>query len=88
MTMPKSITMTKDGGHYFRAMAFNYAFTIPLLVPVLVFLIIAIINPFWFRNDMFNWVEQSVNKIARWRNYKMYTIYLGTDPELWHGLKD
>lgn len=88
MSMPKSVTMTKDGGNYYRAQAFNYAFTIPTLIPVLIALLIALLNPFWFRNELFNWIEQTINKIARWRNYKMYTIYLGTDPELWHSLKD
>jgi GTP cyclohydrolase I len=40
------------------------------------------------RNDFFNLIENTINKISRWRNLKMYTIYLGTDPELWHSLKD
>lgn len=88
MSLPQSVTMTKDGGYYWRAMGFNYAVTLPLLLPVALVLLVAIINPLWFRNDFFNWIERKVNQIARWRNYKMYTIYLGTDPEVWHTLKD
>jgi hypothetical protein len=88
MTLPKSVTMTRDGGFYFRAMAFRLAFTYAILLPVLVVILIAVLNPFWFRDSFFRWVENTVNKIARWRNYKQYSLYLGTDPEMWHTLKD
>jgi len=54
---------------------------------VCVMLILAIINPFWFRSSFFNWVERTVNRLSIWRNRLTYRIYLGTDPELWHALK-
>lgn len=88
MSLPKSVTMTRDGGFYFRAMLFRYAVTYAIILPVLAVILVAVLNPFWFRDDFFRWVENTVNKIARWRNYKQYALYLGTDPEMWHTLKD
>jgi hypothetical protein len=58
------------------------------LAPVLVLTVLAIFNPFWFRDEFFNWVERTVNRITVWRNRITYRIYLGTDPEIWHALKD
>ena len=85
--MNKEIQLTRDGGNFYRAMAFHWAFVVVAFVPVFVALLIAIVNPFWFRDDMFRFIENGVNKISRWRNYKKYHIYLGTDPKLWHTLK-
>ena len=87
MSLPKSVTMTRDGGFYWRAMVFRYAVTYAILLPVLAVILVALINPFWFRDSMFRWVETKVNQIARWRNYQQYRLYLGTDPEMWHTLK-
>jgi len=88
MALPKQITMTRDGGNWWRAMAFRQLITYLAIVPIIVGLIIAIINPLWFRDSMFNWVEKTVNKFTQWRNYRVYAIYLGADPEMWHTLKD
>ena len=87
MSLPKSITMTRDGGFYWRAMVFRYVFTYTIILPVLAVIVVAVANPFWFRDSMFRWVENTVNRIARWRNYQQYRLYLGTDPEMWHTLK-
>lgn len=86
--LPKEIKITKDGGNYWRAMAFRHAFTYVILIPVAILILIAVINPLWFRDDFFRWVESSVNKIAQWRNYRVYSMYLGMDPKVWHALKD
>lgn len=83
----KEITLTRNGGNFYRAMAFHWAFVAVAVVPVFLVLLVAIINPFWFRDDMFRFVENAVNKASRWRNYKKYHIYLGTDPKMWHTLK-
>jgi len=57
-------------------------------VPFVVTLIIlAILNPLWFRDSFFRWVENTVNRFAKWRNYRQYALYLGCDPEYWHTLK-
>lgn len=82
------VTLTPDGGNYKSALAFHYGFIAVCILPVLALLIIAIINPFWFRDDLFGWVEQFTHKLARWRDYRKYAIYLGTDPKMWHALKD
>lgn len=88
MTMPKTVTMTRAGGRFWRAQAFSVALTYGvLLLPVLVALILAVINPFWFRDRFFNWVERTVNRLSIWRNRLAYRIYLGTDPEMWHTLR-
>jgi hypothetical protein len=88
MSLPKTVTMTRQGGRFWRAQAFGLTISIVALVPVLVALILAVINPFWFRDGFFNWVERTVNRITVWRNRRTYRIYLGTDPEIWHALKD
>ena len=85
--MNKEIELKPGEGNYYRAMTFHWVFVAICIVPVALALIIAIINPFWFRDDMFRWIESGVNKLSRWRNYKKYHIYLGTDPKLWHTLK-
>lgn len=88
MALPREIELTKDGGFYYKAQAFRHAATWPVLPFVAVALLVAIINPLWFRDSFFRFMERKVNDYARWRNYKMYAIYLGCDPKMWHTLKD
>lgn len=85
--LPDTVDLTPEGGRYYRAMAYWWISTAIIVVPVVVVTIFALINPFWFRDSFFRWTEQTVNKIARWRNYKQYALYLGCDPEYWHTLK-
>lgn len=84
----KQITMTRDGGRFWRARAWSLAVTYSTLPFVIVVLATAVLNPFWFRSDMFTWVERRVNQFSRWRDHKAYTIYLGCDPKVWHALKE
>jgi hypothetical protein len=88
MALPKEIKMTRDGGNYWRAMAFRHVVTYAILLPVILAVLIAVINPFWFRDNFFRWVETKVNQVSQWRNYRTYALYLGADPEMWHTLKD
>lgn len=88
MSLPKTVVLTRDGGRYWPAMAFHFAVTLAVLPVVLMALVIAVINPFWFRNDLFDVVERRINEFSRWRGYRQYSIYLGTDPRMWHALKD
>lgn len=88
MSLPREVKMTRDGGNFWRATIFSQIFTAVVLFPVVLLVIVAILNPFWFRDNFFNWVERSVSKIAQWRNYRTYSLYLGTDPRVWHALKD
>lgn len=83
----KEIQLRPGEGRYYRAMAFHWVTVSTLIVPVCVALILAIINPFWFRDSMFRWIESKVNQLSRWRNYTQYRIYLGCDPKMWHSLK-
>jgi hypothetical protein len=85
--MNKEIELTPDGGRYYRAMTFHWVSVAVFIVPVFVALVLAIVNPFWFRDSLFRWIESSVNRLSRWRNYKKYHIYLGCDPKMWHTLK-
>ena len=87
MSLPKSITMTRDGGNFWLALTFRHITTAVLITPIFLMLVLAIINPLWFRDRFFNWVEKLVYRITRWRNYRVYAIYLGTDPRMWHTLK-
>jgi hypothetical protein len=84
--LPDTVKLTKDGGRYYRAIIFWYTVTSLAVVPVLILLLISILNPFWFRDGLFRWTENSVNKFARWRNYRQYGLYLGCDPTYWHTL--
>ena len=85
--MNKEIELTPQGGRYYRAMTFHWVIVALLIVPVILVLLVAIVNPFWFRNAMFEWVERRVNQLSRWRNYQKYRIYLGCDPRMWHTLR-
>jgi hypothetical protein len=67
--------------------AFWYTATVIAVPFVFVALVVAILNPLWFRDSFFRWVENMVNKLAKWRNYRQYALYLGCDPEYWHTLK-
>lgn len=88
MGLPRDVTITKDGGYFYRCVAFRSIFTLMVLPFVLVAVILAILNPFWFRDSFFSWIEDYTSRIVRWRNYQQYRIYLGTDPTMWHALKD
>ena len=83
----KEIELKPGEGRYYRAMTFHWVIVSALIVPVIAALIVAIINPFWFRDAMFRWIETKVNQLSRWRNYTQYRIYLGCDPKMWHSLK-
>lgn len=86
--MTKEITMTRDGGFYYRALSFHFVFTGLVLPFVVLIVLFGIINPFWFREWMFQKIERNINKLARFRDKIKYRLYLGTDPEFWHKLKD
>ena len=86
--MSKDITMTRDGGHYWRAVFVHWTIVTLVVVPFVVLIILALVNPFWFRNGFFSWVERKANQVAAWRDRTKYRVYLGCDPAVWHALKD
>ena len=85
--MNQEIELTPQGGRYYQAMAFHWLTVTVLIVPVAAVLLIAVLNPFWFRTAMFEFIERRVNQLSRWRNYQKYRIYLGCDPQMWHTLR-
>jgi hypothetical protein len=88
MALPKTVELTKDGGNFYRAQAFHYLVLAVVIVPVLIMTPLVLLNPFWFRDSGIAWFDRQLNQLIRWRNLVKYRIYLGTDPELWHALKD
>jgi hypothetical protein len=85
--MNKEITLTPAGGRFYRAMIFHWI-TVGVALPGLaVVMLLAVVNPFWFRESMFDWAERRINQFSRWRNNIKYRIYLGCDPVVWHTLK-
>ena len=87
MSIPKSVTLTREGGHYWRAVIFRAVMAYSTVPFVALFLLLALLNPFWFRDSFFSFIERQTNKFSRWISYRQYAIYLGTDPEVWHALK-
>ena len=81
------ITLTPAGGRFYRAMAFHWFTVVFVIAPLAIAMIAAILNPFWFRDSMFNFLERKVNEFTRWRNNIKYRIYLGCDPVIWHTLR-
>jgi hypothetical protein len=49
---------------------------------------IVLLNPFWFRTPLISKFNNMIARLTDCRHYKEYKIYLGTDPKLWHILKD
>jgi len=45
-----------------------YFVTLFLAVPLLITLILAIFNPFWFRDSFLRWNERFAGKLAQWRD--------------------
>lgn len=39
-----------------------------LLIPMSIIVIVAILNPFWFRDNMLRWVERFAGKMGEWRD--------------------
>jgi hypothetical protein len=85
--MQKEINLEPNGGNFLTAMAFHWICVAVLIVPILLVLLIAVCNPFWFRDWFFNYIERIVQRITNWLNYRKYHIYLGCDPKIWHSLK-
>jgi hypothetical protein len=78
---------TKEGGRYYRARAYYWASIIMMLPLLIIAMILAYLNPFWFRGSLMDLIEDIVNYIAQKRNYRMKAIYMGCDPEFWDTLR-
>ena len=84
----ETVTMTPDGGNWYRMKFAHYGILSVLFVPIFIILCTLLMNPLWFRDDLLIWFENKVNEFSVWRNKFLYRIYLGMDPEVWHALKD
>ena len=84
----ETVTMTPDGGYWYRMKFAHYGILTVMLIPVFVSLCVMLLNPLWFRDDLLIWFENKINEFSVWRNKLLYRIYLGMDPEVWHALKD
>lgn len=85
--MTTNVTLTRDGGRFYRATALAIALTWPVVPIALIIMVIALINPLWFREWALEKIVNYTESYSRWRNYKVYTVYLGMDPKVWHTLK-
>lgn len=86
--LPDKIDYTRQGGRYYRAMAWFYFTVVVLMLPVLTLLLAGLLNPLWFRDDFLRWLQNTIERLTARRNYVMYRLYLGMDPKVWHALKD
>ena len=84
----QTVSMTPDGGNWYRMKLAHYLILAFLIGPVFLCLVVCLLNPLWFRDDLLIWFENKVNEFSVWRNKFLYRIYLGMDPEVWHALKD
>ena len=87
-SIPQQVTMTKEGGFYYRMSAVFYLSIAISFIPIFLMLVVTLLNPLWFRDDLLIWFQNKVENFAQWRNRLLYRVYLGTDPEVWHALKD
>jgi hypothetical protein len=84
----QTVTMTPEGGRWWRMRIIHWSILGVMFLPILVVLCVFLLNPLWFRDDLLIWFENKINAFSVWRNKILYRIYLGMDPEVWHALKD
>jgi hypothetical protein len=64
-----------------------WSITGPALIPFIALVLLAIINPFWFRADMINWTEKAARKLAEWRDGTKFVKYYHDKAHLFDTLK-
>lgn len=82
------VTMMPGGGNWWQMRLAHWGILAVLFLPIFAILCVLLLNPLWFRDDLLIWFENRINQLSVWRNRLLYRIYLGTDPEVWHTLKD
>lgn len=82
------IDLTPDGGRYYRAIIFHYAFNTVSLTLFLPIICLAYLNPFKFRQKFLKRVEDWAQEVSFFRDFYKYWIYLNCNPDVWHILKD
>jgi hypothetical protein len=64
-----------------------WSITGTMLLPMIVIIILAVINPFWFRSNMINWTERFARKLAEWRDETKLVKYYYDKAHLFDKLK-
>ena len=64
-----------------------YFVTFWLALPLLVTLFLAIVNPFWFRDDFLRWNERFAAKLAKFRDQIPFVKYLDDKAHLFDMIK-
>lgn len=64
-----------------------WSITGPLFPFFLIIVLLGILNPFWFRDDMLSWVERLARKTAEWRDDIKYVKYFHDKAHLFDTLK-
>ena len=49
-----------------------WSITLPLVLPFSILVILAILNPFWFRDSMLRWIEKFAGQLGKWRDNISY----------------
>lgn len=64
-----------------------YIVTFFCALPLLVTLLLAVVNPFWFRDDFLRWNERFAAKLAKWRDQIKFVKYLDDKANLFNMIK-
>lgn len=65
-----------------------YIVTFFCSLPLLVTLLLAIVNPLWFRDDFLRWNERFAAKLAKFRDQLPFVKYLDDKAHLFDKLRD
>ena len=65
-----------------------YFMTFWLSLPLIVTLVLAIINPLWFRDDFLRWNERFAARLAKFRDNLPFVKYFDDKAHLFDMLKD
>ena len=65
-----------------------YFVTFWLSLPLVVTLLLAVFNPFWFRDDFLRWNERFAAKLAKFRDQLPFVKYLDDKAHLFDMLKE
>ena len=72
----QTVTMTPDGGNWWRMRITHWTILAVVFLPSAALLLILLLNPLWFRDDLLIWFENKINDLSVRRNRLLYRIYL------------
>ena len=65
-----------------------WSITLPLIFPLTILVVLAIINPFWFRESFMSFVEKLARRLGHWRDEKTFVKYFYDKAHLFEKLKN